>query len=93
MKPSWRRLLGLLVVMSCSVLAAAACGGDDDDDARRTTTASDRAAERAPTIVIGTKNFTEQYILGELYTQALEAKGFDVKLKSDIGRPRSSTSR
>jgi osmoprotectant transport system substrate-binding protein len=35
--------------------------------------------------VIGTKNFTEQYILGELYRQALEAKGFKVDLKSDIG--------
>jgi osmoprotectant transport system substrate-binding protein len=38
-----------------------------------------------PTITIGTKNFTEQYILGELYRQALEANGFEVELKSDIG--------
>jgi osmoprotectant transport system substrate-binding protein len=36
-------------------------------------------------ITIGTKNFTEQFILGELYRQALEAKGFRVRLKSDIG--------
>src|SRR4051812_41390720 len=39
----------------------------------------------APEITIGTKNFPEQFILGELYKQALEAKGFRVRLKSDIG--------
>ena len=38
------------------------------------------AGDRPPT-----KNFTEQYVLGELYRQALEAKGYDVTLKSDIG--------
>ena len=31
------------------------------------------------------KNFTEQAILGELYRQALVAKGYEVVLKSDVG--------
>src|SRR5471030_1505491 len=38
-----------------------------------------------PTVVIGTKNFPEEFILGELYKQALEAKGFKVSYKEDIG--------
>jgi osmoprotectant transport system substrate-binding protein len=38
-----------------------------------------------PAVTIGTKNFTEQYVLGELYKQALEAKGYKVTLKGDIG--------
>lgn len=38
-----------------------------------------------PDLVIGTKNFTEQYILGQLYKQALEAKGYSVGFKQDIG--------
>jgi osmoprotectant transport system substrate-binding protein len=38
-----------------------------------------------PPLRIGTKNFTEQYILGELYAQALRAKGFEVELKPDVG--------
>ncbi len=38
-----------------------------------------------PTITIGSKNFTEQYILGELYAQALEANGFTVERKLDLG--------
>jgi hypothetical protein len=31
-----------------------------------------------PTVTIGSKNFTEQFILGQLYKQALEATGFTV---------------
>jgi osmoprotectant transport system substrate-binding protein len=38
-----------------------------------------------PTVVIGTKNFTEQYVLGQLYKQALEAKGYKVTYKENIG--------
>ena len=38
-----------------------------------------------PTIKLGTKNFTEEYILGELYKQALQAKGFKVSDHSNIG--------
>jgi osmoprotectant transport system substrate-binding protein len=38
-----------------------------------------------PTITIGTKNFTEEYVLGQLYKQALEAKGFKVGYKENIG--------
>jgi osmoprotectant transport system substrate-binding protein len=43
------------------------------------------APNARPTIVIGTKNFTEQYVLGQLYRQALRAKGFDVSYKEGIG--------
>ena len=38
-----------------------------------------------PTIVIGTKNFPEEIILGQLYKQALEAKGFHVAYRQNIG--------
>jgi osmoprotectant transport system substrate-binding protein len=45
-----------------------------------------RPAQKAgPAIVIGTKNFPEEYILGELYKQALEAKGFSVTNKGSLG--------
>jgi osmoprotectant transport system substrate-binding protein len=39
----------------------------------------------SPTIIVGTKNFTEAYVLGQLYKQALEAKGFKVAYKENIG--------
>ena len=43
------------------------------------------ASAKAVTITIGTKNFPEQYILGQLYKQALEAKGFRISYKENIG--------
>jgi osmoprotectant transport system substrate-binding protein len=44
------------------------------------------AAESQTTpIIVGAKNFPEQYVLGQLYRQALIAKGFKVKYKENIG--------
>ena len=47
-------------------------------------TAGDARTEQTP-IVIGTKNFGEAFVLGQLYKQALEAAGFDVSYKENIG--------
>ena len=63
-------------------LGAGACGGDDDDKA---STVDSTPAPSGPPIRIGVKNFTEQTILGELYRQALVAKGYEVVLKPDVG--------
>src|SRR5437868_9010423 len=43
------------------------------------------ASKMGPMVVIGTKNFPEEYILGELYKQALAAKGFMVTNKGSLG--------
>ena len=74
---SARRLLTAAFAGLTLALSLAACGDDGSDSAK--------TDQDAPPITIGTKNFTEQFILGELYRQALEAKGFEVDLKSDIG--------
>jgi osmoprotectant transport system substrate-binding protein len=37
------------------------------------------------TIILGTKDFTEEFVLGQLYKQALEAKGYKVVYKENIG--------
>ena len=39
----------------------------------------------APTIVIGTKNFPEEYILGELYKQALAGEGLHRLVQGSLG--------
>ena len=38
-----------------------------------------------PSFALGDKNFAEEYILGALYQQALQAKGYTVTLKGNIG--------
>jgi osmoprotectant transport system substrate-binding protein len=89
MKPTWRRLTWITLILAALVLSLAACGSDDDDEASDTAAATTGEAsggdKTAATVVIGTKNFTEEYILGELYAQALEAKGYQVELKKNIG--------
>ena len=67
------RLLCALALVGA--LLAAGCGGGSDA----------KKAPALPLITIGTKNFTEQYILGELYAQTLRKAGFRVDLKSNIG--------
>jgi osmoprotectant transport system substrate-binding protein len=38
-----------------------------------------------PTVTIGDKNYTEQFVLGQLYLQALEAQGYSVNINQNIG--------
>jgi osmoprotectant transport system substrate-binding protein len=73
----------LAAVPAVLLLALAGCGGGGGaGTGAKKQTATTPAA---PQITIGTKNFPEQFVLGELYRQALEANGFRVRLKSDIG--------
>lgn len=67
---------GLTLVAAVLAAALVGCGGSGDDG---------KKSAELPTITIGTKNFTEQYILGELYARTLRKAGFRVVLKSDIG--------
>ncbi len=36
-------------------------------------------------VIVGSKNFTEQFVLGEIYSQALEAAGFKVQRQLNLG--------
>ena len=61
-----------------ALLILAACGNVGDSG-------GSEGGGGGPTITVGSKNFTEQYILGELYAQALAANGFSVEKKLDLG--------
>jgi osmoprotectant transport system substrate-binding protein len=65
-------------------LVLSSCGGSAEQHATTTTRGAGPGAGKPP-IIIGTKNFPEAYLLGELYAQALRAKGYKVSLKTDIG--------
>ena len=43
------------------------------------------ADNAATTITVGSKNFTEQKVLGEIYAQALAAAGYNVKTELNLG--------
>ncbi|MBB4663521.1 osmoprotectant transport system substrate-binding protein [Conexibacter arvalis] len=85
-----RTVLLALVALVLAV-GVAACGDDDNDSGTTAAagggaeTTSTAPGEGKPAITLGTKNFTEQFVLGELYRQGLEARGFTVNLKENIG--------
>jgi osmoprotectant transport system substrate-binding protein len=74
------RVPAILLVLVLAVVAAG-CGSSSGSK----TTASKGPGAGKPPITFGTKNFPEQFLLGELYAQALRTKGFRVNLKSDVG--------
>jgi osmoprotectant transport system substrate-binding protein len=82
-----RTILALIAALALTT-GLAACGDDDDNSsgAGGSTQAADaQPGKGKPPVTLGTKNFTEQFVLGQLYKQALEAKGFKVSLKQNIG--------
>ena len=56
-----------------------------EQPASSTASSSTSAARRAASLTLGTKDFTEEFILGQLYKQALEAKGCKINYKENIG--------
>jgi glycine betaine/choline ABC-type transport system substrate-binding protein/ABC-type proline/glycine betaine transport system permease subunit len=80
-----------LIAVLLSALALAACGDDDEDDGGGggSTDAAGQIersdANSGTTITVGSKNFTEQKVLGEIYAQGLEAAGFKVKKELNLG--------
>jgi osmoprotectant transport system substrate-binding protein len=70
------------LLAALALLGLAACGNVGSSGGSGSS-AEDESG--GPPITVGSKNFTEQYVLGELYAQALEAKGFNVEKKLDLG--------
>lgn len=91
-RPLRVRLLAL-VAATVSIAVPAGCGsGSVSHSTALATTTTTAAVATAtlpgsgkPPVTIGDKNFTEQFVLGQLYQQALQAQGFDVVLNQNIG--------
>jgi osmoprotectant transport system substrate-binding protein len=83
-------LLALLSTLAALALFVAGCGGSDSSSSSSSSgggssAASSQPGKGKPAVTIGTKDFTEEFVLGELYAQALQAKGYTVNLKRNIG--------
>ncbi|HTU15771.1 MAG TPA: glycine betaine ABC transporter substrate-binding protein [Solirubrobacterales bacterium] len=88
------KLKYLLVLSICAMLAfgLAACGSDDSDDGDSGSGNSSSAEliqsnpdNESVDLTIGSKNFTEQIVLGEIYAQGLEAAGYSVDTDLNLG--------
>jgi osmoprotectant transport system substrate-binding protein len=81
-----RTIPALLAALALAT-GLAACGGGSGSgsDTSGTQAAASQPGKGKPPVTLGTKNFTEQFVLGQLYKQALEAEGFSVALKQNIG--------
>ncbi|MBX5443382.1 MAG: ABC transporter permease subunit [Solirubrobacteraceae bacterium] len=96
-----RTILALLALLVLGVAAGGCGSDDDEggatgtaaagatDAATQAAASSDRIASNpdnaSTTIVVGSKNFTEQKVLGEIYAQALAAAGYTVKTELNLG--------
>ena len=86
MRPSNRAARTVIFALAgaCTMALAAACGGGGGGSSPSASTAAMPGTGK-PTIILGDKNFDEEYVLGQLYAQAFEAKGYTVQLKDNIG--------
>ena len=93
MTSTYRKILVALAAL-CLMFGLASCGDDEADSGSTGDAATedgDKAITKDPanaskgTIAVGSKNFTEQFILGEIYAQTLEAQGFKVRRRLNLG--------
>jgi glycine betaine/choline ABC-type transport system substrate-binding protein len=86
--PRLRALIAALLAIVLT-LGVAACGDDDDDEGDGGGGAAAQIESNPDngdvTITVGSKNFTEQIVLGEIYAQALEAAGYNVQKDLNLG--------
>jgi osmoprotectant transport system substrate-binding protein len=85
----------LILILALLCLFVVACGDDDDEAASTATPASqddsgggtitDNPDNGKVSLTIGSKNFTEQKVLGEIYAQGLEAAGYKISKDLNLG--------
>lgn len=87
-------LLGLALAL-VAALAIAACGSSNSSSSSSSAagggatsssaSSSSSAAPSGGTLTLGTKNFTEEFVVGALYQQALTKAGCKIDYKPNIG--------
>jgi osmoprotectant transport system substrate-binding protein len=87
----------LVPVAACLAALLAACGGGSSMSNRPSNSVTPAPTPPTPTtiqhddangdmtITVGSKNFTEQEVLGELYSQGLRSAGYTVRTRLDLG--------
>ena len=93
MRKTIRAVLAALAVLALAAVLAA-CGDDKKSSGggggssqpqSSGTEIQKNSANASKTVTVGSKNFTEQFVLGEIYSQALQAAGYKVKKQLNLG--------
>jgi osmoprotectant transport system substrate-binding protein len=87
------RILAAVALTIVAAVVLAACGSSSSSSSSPSSSSSSPSASSTSTttgsssgaLTLGTKDFTEEFILGQLYKQALEAKGCKINYKENIG--------
>jgi osmoprotectant transport system substrate-binding protein len=86
-----RMALAILAALALAI-GVTACGSSSDDSSSSESTSAEgggaivaNPANGKISLTIGSKNFPEQEILGEIYAQALQAAGYKVKSDLNLG--------
>ncbi len=89
-----KRITSIALTFACAV-ALAACGSSGGGGGGGSAQAPEGQgggqaiqplpSARGKSLTIGSKNFDEQFLLGEIYAQALEAAGFEVTKELNLG--------
>jgi len=84
----------LMLILALSAALVAGCGEDEEEPAGGAQTPAPAESEgriqrndanSGVQLTIGSKNFTEQKVLGEIYAQGLEAAGYTVETDLNLG--------
>ncbi len=84
-----RYVVAILAAVGASI-GLLACGEETDEDVEvlRPNLIEENPENSGVRLTIGSKNFTEQFVLAEIYAQALTAAGYDVAKRLDLGPER-----
>jgi len=78
-----KKMMSILLAAVCCVSLLASCGGKDGGASAPAASAGSSVPSEP--IAVGSKDFTESFILAELYALALEDKGYTVERKFNLG--------
>jgi glycine betaine/choline ABC-type transport system substrate-binding protein len=84
------------LIAIAAMLTLAACGSSNKSSSSSSSTGSQTSASsgnvitsnpanKGKAVTIGSKNFNEEFILGQIYAQALKAAGYTVKTQLNLG--------
>jgi osmoprotectant transport system substrate-binding protein len=78
-------ILAAVLLAACGSSKSSSSTTPSSSSASSSSSAAASGGSAGKTLTLGTKNFTEEYILGQLYRQVLQANGYTVNYKENIG--------